>query len=74
MLAASPNAQLHPALVNGAAGLVVIRGGRPVAVMGFLVIRGTIAEMNVVLEPERVRHATAAFLADEDLPSETGGV
>jgi RNA polymerase sigma-70 factor (ECF subfamily) len=74
MLAASPNAQLHPALVNGAAGMVVIRGGRPFAVMGFLVIRGTIAEMNVVLEPERVRHATAAFLADEDLPSETGGV
>src|ERR687892_317561 len=59
MLAAFPNAQFHPARVNGAAGMVVTLKGRPFVVIGFLVVRGKIAEMNIVGEPERVRRITA---------------
>ena len=37
VLGALPGADLHPALVNGAAGAVVTVGGRPFAVLGFTV-------------------------------------
>ena len=67
MLAAFPNAQLHPALVNGTAGVVITLGGRPFAVMGFLVVQGKITEIDVVGEPERVRRITTGFLVDENL-------
>jgi RNA polymerase sigma-70 factor (ECF subfamily) len=66
MLAALPHAILHPALVNGAAGVVVTVDGRPFAVMGFLVVEGRIAEIDVVAERERVRSLTASFFGDEN--------
>ena len=65
MLATFPNAQLHAALVNGGAGVVVTLGGKPFAVMGFLVAQGKIVEIDAIAEPERVRHITADFLGDE---------
>src|SRR5205823_1333852 len=37
---ALPTAHLHPALVNGAAGVVVTVNGRPFAVLGFTVTQG----------------------------------
>src|SRR5262245_5936102 len=46
LLFARAHAQLHPALVNGAAGVVATVGGRPVAVMGFTVTGGKIAEID----------------------------
>ncbi|HEY2692685.1 MAG TPA: sigma-70 family RNA polymerase sigma factor [Streptosporangiaceae bacterium] len=48
-------AQLHPALVNGAAGVVVTLRGRPAAVMGFTIVGGKIAEIDAIADPERVR-------------------
>jgi RNA polymerase sigma-70 factor (ECF subfamily) len=45
----------RPALVNGAAGLVVAPGGRPFAVMGFTVAGGRIAEIDILADPERLR-------------------
>jgi len=65
MLASLPNAQLHPALVNGAAGVVVTIDGRPFAVMGFVVAGGKIVEIDAIAEPERVRRATAGFFVDQ---------
>jgi RNA polymerase sigma factor (sigma-70 family) len=53
-------AQLRPTLVNGAAGVVVTVRGRPVAVMGFTVAAGKIAEIDAIADPERVRKITAA--------------
>jgi RNA polymerase sigma factor (sigma-70 family) len=47
-------AQLHPALVNGAAGVVVTLRGRPVTVMGFTVTRGKIAAIDAIADPDRV--------------------
>jgi RNA polymerase sigma factor (sigma-70 family) len=52
--------QIHPALVNGAAGVILTRHGRPVTVMGFTVADGKIAEINAVADPERVRRITTS--------------
>lgn len=45
----NPTTQLRPALVNGAAGVVVTVAGRPFAVMGFTVTEGRIVEIDEVL-------------------------
>jgi RNA polymerase sigma factor (sigma-70 family) len=65
LLSAFPTAHLHPALVNGAAGVVVTVGGRPFAVMGFTVAEGKIVEIDAIADPERVRRIAAAVLGDE---------
>jgi RNA polymerase sigma-70 factor (ECF subfamily) len=62
VLGALPGAELHPALVNGAAGVVVTVGGRPFAVMGFTVAEGKIVEIDAIADPERVRRIAAAVL------------
>ena len=56
---------LHPALVNGAAGVVVTARGRPVVVMGFTVAAGQIVEIDAIADPRRVRRVAAAVLDDE---------
>ena len=58
-------ARLHPALVNGAAGLVVTVRGRPINVMGFTIADGKIAEIDAIADPERVRRITAAILREQ---------
>lgn len=40
--------------MNGAAGVVVTVGGRPVSVMGFTVSRGKIVEIDVMADRERL--------------------
>lgn len=64
-IGALPGAQLHPALVNGAAGVVVTVRGRPFAVMGFTVADGKIVEVDAIADPERVERIAAAVLSDE---------
>jgi RNA polymerase sigma-70 factor (ECF subfamily) len=54
--------QLHPALVNGAAGVVVTLRGRPFSVMGFTVAGGRIAEIDAIGDPARVGEIAAAVL------------
>ena len=44
----------EPALVNGAAGMVVRREGRPQVVFGFTVVDGRIAAIDILADPERV--------------------
>ena len=62
VLGALPGADLHPALVNGAAGAVGTVGGRPFAVLGFTVAEGRILEIDAIADPERVRRVAAAVL------------
>jgi RNA polymerase sigma-70 factor, ECF subfamily len=62
LIAALPTAQLHPALVNGAAGVVVTVRGRPFAVLGFTVTDGKIVEIDAIADPDRVRRIAAAVL------------
>ena len=65
VIGALPNAQLHPALVNGAAGVVVTVDGRPFAVLGFTVTEGRIVEIDAIADPDRVRRIAAAVLGEE---------
>jgi RNA polymerase sigma-70 factor (ECF subfamily) len=44
----------RPALVNGAAGAVVGTPDRPFAVAGFTVSHGRIAEIDIILDPEKL--------------------
>ena len=44
----------RPATVNGAAGAVVARGGRPFAVIGFTVSGGRIVEIDVIADPAKL--------------------
>ena len=60
--AVARRAHLHPALVNGAAGVAVTVGGRPISVMGFAVTDGKIVEIDAIGEPERVRRIAVAVL------------
>jgi RNA polymerase sigma factor (sigma-70 family) len=54
----------QPALVNGAAGVVVARGGQLSAVVGFTVRRGKIVEIDVLADPARLRQLDLAVLHD----------
>jgi len=45
---------VRPALVNGAAGVVVAPEGKPFAVMGFTVVGGKIVEIDAIGDPERL--------------------
>ena len=46
----------RPAVVNGAAGLVVApASGTPFAVIGFTVVRGRIREIDLIADPEKLR-------------------
>jgi RNA polymerase sigma factor (sigma-70 family) len=55
-------AEVHPALVNGSAGVVITLRGRPFAVMGFTVADGKVVEIDAIGDPERVRRVAAAVL------------
>ncbi|MFF8773106.1 sigma-70 family RNA polymerase sigma factor [Kitasatospora sp. NPDC015120] len=55
----------RPALVNGAAGVVVIGAhGRAVSVMGFTVLDGVIVAIDVLSDPERLAALDLAAFAD----------
>jgi RNA polymerase sigma factor (sigma-70 family) len=45
----------RPAVVNGAAGLVVAPGRRPIAVVGFTIAESRIAEIDLIADPEKLK-------------------
>jgi RNA polymerase sigma-70 factor, ECF subfamily len=55
---------VRPALVNGAAGAVVVVAGRVFSVMAFTVRNGRIVTIEVLYDPERVADLDVAFLDD----------
>jgi RNA polymerase sigma-70 factor (ECF subfamily) len=55
---------VRPALVNGAAGVVVAPDGQPFAVMGFTVVGGKIVEIDSIVDPARLRELDLAVLDD----------
>ena len=64
LMVARPSALERPALVNGAAGVVVTVGGLPVAIIGFTVSRGKIVEIDAIADPERLRRLDLSVLDD----------
>ena len=55
---------MKPALVNGAAGFVTMREGRPFSVAGFTVRGGRIVGMNFLADPARLRELDLTALDD----------
>jgi hypothetical protein len=51
---------VRPALVNGAAGVVVVPDGEPFSVMGFTVRGGKVVEIDALTDPERLRRLDLA--------------
>ena len=63
--AAAERARLsEPALVNGAVGLVMARGGRLFLVLSFTVTDDKITAIDVIADPERLRELDLAVLDD----------
>jgi RNA polymerase sigma-70 factor (ECF subfamily) len=54
-----------PALVNGAAGVVIASRGRPVSVAGFTVRRGRIVEIDILADPARLQQLDIDVLNDD---------
>jgi RNA polymerase sigma factor (sigma-70 family) len=52
---AQPRATLHPALINGAAGVVVEVDGAPFSIMAFTVVGGRIVAINALVDVERIK-------------------
>lgn len=52
----------QPALVNGAAGVVVAPRGHLFLVMDFKVVRGRIVEIDLIGDSDRLRHLDLAVL------------
>jgi hypothetical protein len=46
----------RPAIVNGNAGVIVVPGTKPIAVVGFTVEDGRIVEIDVVANPAKLAH------------------
>jgi RNA polymerase sigma-70 factor, ECF subfamily len=49
-----PAFQVHPSLVNGTAGAVLTHEGRPVALLGFTIVAGRIAEIDAITDSDRL--------------------
>jgi len=45
----------RPAIVNGTAGLLIVPGDRPIAVIGFAMRGGRISEIDVIADPAKLR-------------------
>jgi len=52
----------RPALVNGAAGMVVYRDGRPQVVFGFTVVEDRVVAIDILADPDRLAHLDVAVL------------
>ena len=61
---AAGEAEVHPVLVNGAAGALVLRGGQPSVVMAFAVTEDRIVEIDIIADPERVARLARPVLGD----------
>jgi RNA polymerase sigma factor (sigma-70 family) len=62
-LGANPAALLHPALINGAAGVAITLDGQPHGVMAFTVVNDLVVELDIFGDPERVRRIASAVLS-----------
>jgi RNA polymerase sigma-70 factor (ECF subfamily) len=59
---AGPEVRTHLALVNGALGVVSVVDGRARSVLGFTVRGGKIVEIDILADPERLRHIDLTVL------------
>jgi RNA polymerase sigma-70 factor, ECF subfamily len=58
-----PGMRLRPALVNGAAGVVVTSDDRVMAVIGFTIVEAKIVEIDAIADTQRLSTIAAALMA-----------
>ena len=65
-LARAPRgARLHPALINGAVGVVITLDGQPFYVLASTIVNDKIVEIDGIRDPDRVQRITAAVLIEK---------
>jgi RNA polymerase sigma-70 factor (ECF subfamily) len=57
---------MHPALVNGAVGVIATRNGVVFTIASVIVRNGKIAEMDFLADPERLARLDLTILDDRD--------
>jgi RNA polymerase sigma factor (sigma-70 family) len=57
------DARAHPALIDGAPGLLITMGGRPVMVMAFTVADGAITAIRTLTDPGRLAQVVPSWVA-----------
>ena len=62
-IGANAAAVILPALVNGAAGVVITLDGQPLVLMGFTVADGKVVEIEVIGDPDRIARLAGPVLA-----------
>jgi RNA polymerase sigma-70 factor (ECF subfamily) len=62
-LGAQSGAAGHPALVDGAPGVLITAGGRPVSVMAFTVTAGAITTIRILSDPDRLAQIVPSWVA-----------
>lgn len=60
---ARPGARVHPAVVDGLAGILVTMDGQPVAVVAFTVANGSITAIRVLNDPVRLAQMVPSWVA-----------
>lgn len=63
--AALPGSEVIPVIVNGSAGAVIAIGGRPFAILGFVICQGKVVEIDGIADPPRVGKLAAAVLRSQ---------
>ena len=56
---------IRPVLINGTPGVISSRDGRPFSVIGFTVTAGKITEIDVIVDPDRLRQLDLSALGDQ---------
>ncbi|CAO5162211.1 RNA polymerase sigma-70 factor, ECF subfamily [Frankia sp. AiPs1] len=68
LMFAQPTAAIHPTLMNGTAGVLIIIDGQPTSLMGFTVANERIAEIHAIVDPDRLAGLDLAALTGPHLP------
>jgi len=62
-MGARPDALGHPALIDGAPGVLITVGGRPVMIMAFTVADGAISAIRTLTDPDRLAQVVPSWVA-----------
>jgi RNA polymerase sigma factor (sigma-70 family) len=65
-------ADVHPALVNGTAAVIITIHGRPFSILAFTTSHDKITQINAIGDPQRVASLAATVLGDHDLSPPDG--
>jgi RNA polymerase sigma factor (sigma-70 family) len=65
--------ELCPVLVNGSAGVVVLRDGRPLALVGFTVAGASLAAIDAITDATRVRALAGSVTSGDARSGSVGG-